>query len=85
MQKSDFLFGRLGPQRWPVFRLGLAATYRPGERTVRCALDHGVNYLFAFGIDTNITRVVRGMISDQREKVVLATGASADDRSRHRA
>lgn len=57
-----------------MFRLGLAATYRPGERTVRCALDHGVNYLFAFAIDTNITGVVRGMNADQRENVVLATG-----------
>jgi aryl-alcohol dehydrogenase-like predicted oxidoreductase len=34
-----------------------------------------VNYLFAFAIDTNTTRVVRGMNGDQREKVVLATGA----------
>jgi aryl-alcohol dehydrogenase-like predicted oxidoreductase len=71
---SDFLNGNLGAQRWPVFRLGMAATYRPGERTVRCALDHGVNYLFAFAIDTNITRVVREMNSDRREKVILATG-----------
>jgi len=74
MPTSDFLHGRLGPKNWPVFRLGLAASYRPGERTVRCALDHGVNYLFAFAIDTNITGVVRGMNADQREKVLLATG-----------
>ena len=72
---SDFLLGRLGSKGWPVFRLGLAATYRPGERTVRCALDHGVNYLFGFSIDTNMTRVVRGMNADRREKVILATGA----------
>ncbi len=72
---SDFLHTGLGPKHWPVFRLGLAATYRPGERTVRCALDRGVNYLFAFAIDTNITRVVRGMSASQREKVILATGA----------
>ncbi len=75
MPTSDFLLGRLGPENWPVFRLGLAATYRPGERAVRCALDHGVNYLFGFAIDTNITGVVRGMNADQREKVILATGA----------
>jgi aryl-alcohol dehydrogenase-like predicted oxidoreductase len=74
MPASDFLHGKLGPQGWPVFRLGLAATYRPGERTVRCALDHGVNYLFGFAIDTNITAVVRGMNDDQREKVILTTG-----------
>src|SRR5579885_3556821 len=71
---SDFLRGWLGPEKRPVFRLGLAATYRPGERTVRSALDHGVNYLFGFAIDTNITRVVRGMNADRREKVILATG-----------
>ena len=75
MPPSDFLHTRLGATGWPVFRLGLAATYRPGERTVQCALDHGVNYLFAFAIDSNITRAVRGMNEDRREKVVLATGA----------
>jgi aryl-alcohol dehydrogenase-like predicted oxidoreductase len=72
--KSGFLQGHLGARRWPVFRLGLAATYRPGERAVQYALDHGVNYLFAFAIDTNITGVVRRMNADQREKIVLATG-----------
>jgi aryl-alcohol dehydrogenase-like predicted oxidoreductase len=74
MRASDFLHGRLGPQNWPVFRLGLSATYWPGERTVRCALDRGVNYLFAFAIDSNVTRVVREMNADRREKVILATG-----------
>lgn len=59
---------------WPVFRVGLAATYRPGERVVRRALDCGVNYLFGFAIDTQITRVVREMNADRREKVILATG-----------
>ena len=72
---SDFLSCRLGATGLPVFRLGLAATYRPGERTVRCALDRGVNYLFAFAIDTHITAVVRGMNADRREQVVLGAGA----------
>jgi aryl-alcohol dehydrogenase-like predicted oxidoreductase len=71
---SDFLRTRLGHLDWPVFRLGLAATNRPGERAVRCALDHGVNYVFAFAIDTHITGAVRAMNADQREKVILATG-----------
>ncbi len=75
MPISGFLDGCLGPRHWPVFRLGLSATYRPGERTVRSALEHGVNYLFAFAIDTNITGVVREMNADRREKVILATGA----------
>jgi len=71
---SDFLAAHLGSKGWPVFRLGFAATYRPGERTIRRALDHGVNYLFGFAVDTNLTAVVRGMTAGQREKVILATG-----------
>ena len=70
---SDFLHSRLGRMGWPVFRLGLAATYRPGERVVRRALDGGVNYLFGFSIDTQMTRVVREMNADRREKVILGT------------
>jgi aryl-alcohol dehydrogenase-like predicted oxidoreductase len=71
---SDFLATRLGAAAPPVFRLGLAATYRPGERTIRRALDEGVNYLFGFATDTQLNRVIRGFTSDQREKVVVATG-----------
>jgi aryl-alcohol dehydrogenase-like predicted oxidoreductase len=57
-----------------VFRLGLSASYRPGERTVRRALDEGVNYLFCYAVDTHMNRVVRGFTADQREKVCIATG-----------
>jgi aryl-alcohol dehydrogenase-like predicted oxidoreductase len=64
----------LGASGLSVSRLGLSATYRPGERTVRRALDEGVNYLFAFGVDTQMNRVIRGLTADQREKVVIATG-----------
>lgn len=58
----------------PVFPLGLSASYRPGERTVRRALDEGINYLFAFAVDTHMNRVIRGMTTEQREKVVIAVG-----------
>jgi len=71
---SDFLTTRLGATGRPVFRLGLAASYRPGERAVRCGLDQGVNYLFCYGIDTQMTRVVREMNADRRERVLIATG-----------
>src|SRR5512141_1747321 len=64
----------LGATGRQVFRLGLAASYRPGERAVRRALDEGVNYLFAFGVDTHMNRVIRTLTADQREKVVVATG-----------
>ncbi len=71
---SDFLTARLGATNIPVFRLGLSASYRPGERAVRSALDQGVNYLFCYGIDTQMTRVVREMNADRRERVLIATG-----------
>jgi aryl-alcohol dehydrogenase-like predicted oxidoreductase len=63
-----------GTRGRPVFPLGLSASYRPGDRAVRRALDEGVNYLFAFGVDTQMNRVIRGMTADQRDKVVIATG-----------
>lgn len=63
--------GRRGPS---VCRLGLSATYRPGEATVRRALDEGINYLFCFGIDTQMNRVIRTLNADRREKICLATG-----------
>src|SRR5512142_3086552 len=69
-------FHRLGTRggNAPVFPLGLSASYRPGERTVRRALDEGVNYLFSFAIDTQMNRVIRGLTADQREKILVATG-----------
>jgi aryl-alcohol dehydrogenase-like predicted oxidoreductase len=63
--------GSAGPQ---VFRLGFSASYRPGERTIRRALDEGVNYLFGYAMDTQLTRVVRGLTADRRERICLATG-----------
>jgi aryl-alcohol dehydrogenase-like predicted oxidoreductase len=52
----------------------LAASYRPGEQAVRRAIDEGIDYLFCFGIDTQMTRVVRSLNADRREKVCVATG-----------
>lgn len=57
-----------------VCRLGLSASYRPGEQTVRRALDEGLNYFFCYAVDTQLTRVVRGLNADRREKLCLATG-----------
>jgi len=59
----------------PVFRLGLAASYRPGKRAVYRALEEGVNYLFYFGFDTQMTAAIRDVVKRERERYVLATGA----------
>ncbi len=70
-----FLQGTLGRTGIPARRLGLAASYRPGERVVERALDAGVNYLFCFGIDRQMIRVLRRLSPSARERVVIATGA----------
>lgn len=72
---TDFAHAQLGSTGMPVCRLGLSATYRPGERTVRQALDEGVNYLFAYGIDGQMIRALRASFPSRREQLVLATGA----------
>ncbi len=71
---TNFLRSHLGHMDWPVFRLGMSSTNRPGERAIRLALEHGVNYFFGYAIDSQLTRVVREMNADQREKIILATG-----------
>ncbi len=72
---SDFLQTTLGKLGTPVFRLGLSATYRPGKQAIYRALDEGINYLFYFGFDTQMTRVVREIVQPRRDQYVLATGA----------
>jgi len=72
---DDFLHTRLGRTRFPVTRLGLSASYRPGVETVRHALDEGVNFFFAYGIDGQMIRGLRDVTRTRRESIVLATGA----------
>lgn len=74
ISSTSFLAADLGATGRQVYRLGLSASYRPGERAVRLALDSGVDYLFCYAIDTQMTRVVREMNADRREKVVIAAG-----------
>jgi len=72
---GDFLQGTLGRTGLRVHRLGLAASYRPGERTVERALDEGMNYCFCFGLDGQMIRVLRRLPPGRREQVVIGTGA----------
>jgi predicted aldo/keto reductase-like oxidoreductase len=72
---DDFLSARLGLTGLPVHRVGLSATYRPGRETIRRAIDEGLNYFFCFGLDTQMTRVLREEMKSRREKFVVATGA----------
>ncbi len=72
---DNFLHTTLGRTGWPVFRIGLAATYRPGPETVAAAFDRGVNFFFGFGLDTHLRMGLRGVLSQGRERVRIATGA----------
>ena len=75
MERDGFLHGTLGRTGLPVHRLGLSASYRPGERTVERALDEGINFLFCFGFDGQMVRVVRRLPPAVRARCVVATGA----------
>ena len=72
---ADFLHTTLGRTGLAVQRVGLSATYRPGRGTIRAAIDEGLNYFFCFGVDTQMTRVLRDEMKGRREKFVVATGA----------
>jgi aryl-alcohol dehydrogenase-like predicted oxidoreductase len=72
---QDFTHTTFGRKGWPVHRLGLSATYRPGKAAVYKALDEGINFFFCFGIDTQMIRVLREVLKSQRERYVVATGA----------
>jgi aryl-alcohol dehydrogenase-like predicted oxidoreductase len=72
---GDFLQGTLGRTGLKVHRLGLAASYWPGRRTVERALDEGINYFFCFGIDGQMIRVLRRLPPSRREQIVIGTGA----------
>jgi len=71
----DFLHTVLGKTGFNVFRLGLAATYRPGKKTVYQALDEGINLYFCFGMDSQLIRVLRDKFKSGREKYILVSGA----------
>lgn len=75
MVAPDFLRTTLGNTGLTVFRLGLSATYRPGERCIRRAIDEGVNYFFCYGFDSQMVRVLRQLPVRIREQLVIATGA----------
>jgi len=72
---DDFLHTTLGRTGLAVHRVGLSATYRPGKDTVRRAIEEGLNYFFCFGLDTQMTKVLREEMKGRREKFVVATGA----------
>ncbi len=74
-QAASFLQGVLGRTGIPVYRLGLSASYLPGQRTVERALDEGVTYFFCYGFDFQMMRVLRRLPAARRDCIAIATGA----------
>ncbi len=71
----DFLHTTLGRTGRSIFRVGLSASYRPGARAIHRALDEGVNLLFCYGFDSQMTAAIREMSPSQRDRVTIVTGA----------
>ena len=74
--RDEFLRAKLGGVTVPVFRLGLAGSYWPGEAAIRSGIDAGINYLFWYYWDAQMTRVLRDILPSNREKYVIATGVA---------
>jgi aryl-alcohol dehydrogenase-like predicted oxidoreductase len=72
---QDFEHITLPGLKRSVYRLGLSASYRPGKEAVHRALDAGLNFFFCYGIDWQMTRVLRELPRSTRENLVIATGA----------
>jgi len=72
---DSFLHTTLGHMGWPICRLGLSASYRPGKKTIYKALDEGINYFFCFGIDSHMIGTLRGTMKGNRDKYIISTGA----------
>ncbi len=72
---EHFESATFGNKRKPVFRVGFAASYRPGKETVHRAIDEGINFFFCYGFDSQLIHILRDMFPRERERVVVATGA----------
>jgi len=70
-----FLNGTLGHTGLKAFRLGLSASYRPGKDAILHGLDEGINLVFLFGIDTQMTAVLRDLPASRKQQLVICTGA----------
>ena len=71
---NEFLEATLGRTGRRVFRLGLSASYRPGRDAIISAIDHGVNYFFAYGFDSQMMTTLRDVFRTRRDDLLIATG-----------
>ena len=74
MALPSFSYATLGRTGRRVFRLGLSGSYWPGEAALREGIEAGMNYLFWYYWDLQMTRVLRQVLAANREKHLVATG-----------
>lgn len=72
---ETFTHTTLGHTGLKVHRLGLSASYYPGKKAIYRSIDAGMNFFFGFGIDVQMTKVMRDVLHRDRSRFVLATGA----------
>jgi aryl-alcohol dehydrogenase-like predicted oxidoreductase len=72
---NDFTHATFGKTGLNVFRFGLSASYRPGKETIYRALDEGINFFFCYGFDSHMTKALRNIPSNKRDRFIIATGA----------
>lgn len=71
---NGFTHTILGKTGLAVHRLGFSATYRPGRKTVRRAIDAGLNYFFCYGMDTQMLSILRELSPSERQRIVISSG-----------
>lgn len=72
----NFLTTTLGRTGRPVYRLGLSGSHWPSEAALRMGIEAGMNYLFWYYWDRQMTRVLREVLPSRREDYLVATGMS---------
>ena len=80
MWETSAVLGRTGRR---VFRLGLSASYRPGEAAVRAGLDAGMNYLFWYWWDNQMTRVLREVLIAPGIRAAVSSQMQGEQQSEH--
>jgi aryl-alcohol dehydrogenase-like predicted oxidoreductase len=73
--EENFTHTTLGKTGLKAFRLGLSASYWPGEKTVYKAIDEGINFFFLFHWDLQMVKVLRDVLKTRRANLIVATGA----------
>lgn len=73
---QSFTHSTLGKSGFPVHRLGFSSSYNPGIETIHKALDHGVNFFFAYPRHKMLINTLRDVMKSEREKYVTCMGAN---------